>query len=164
MFSALDARGALVDATVLDLYAGTGALAIEALSRGASRAVFVERDRRGARRDRARTSTTLGFGDRGPGRARPTSAAFLAGPPPPEAPFDLVFADPPYDTADDDGRRRVVDALGGAGLARADGASVVRRAAGRRRDRRRRELPSHVGAHVRGYARRLPRTRLTLPT
>ena len=45
MFSALDARGALVDATVLDLYAGTGALAIEALSRGASAAVLVERDR-----------------------------------------------------------------------------------------------------------------------
>ena len=45
MFSALDARGALVDATALDLYAGTGALGIEALSRGATRAVFVERDR-----------------------------------------------------------------------------------------------------------------------
>src|SRR4051794_2675495 len=42
MFSALDARGALDDARVLDLYAGTGALAIEALSRGAATAVLVE--------------------------------------------------------------------------------------------------------------------------
>ncbi len=45
MFSSLDARGVLDGATVLDLYAGTGALAIEALSRGAAAAVFVERDR-----------------------------------------------------------------------------------------------------------------------
>src|SRR5882762_5905261 len=45
MFSALDARGALDGAAVLDLYAGTGALAIEALSRGAAAAVLVERDR-----------------------------------------------------------------------------------------------------------------------
>ena len=44
-FSALDARGAIVDAQVLDLYAGSGALGIEALSRGAARATFVERDR-----------------------------------------------------------------------------------------------------------------------
>src|SRR5690348_227426 len=44
MFSALDARGALVDSGVLDLYAGSGALGIEALSRGAAHAVFVERD------------------------------------------------------------------------------------------------------------------------
>ena len=49
MFSALDARNAIVDATVLDLYAGSGALGIEALSRGAARAVFVERDREAAR-------------------------------------------------------------------------------------------------------------------
>ena len=45
MFSALDARGAIVDAVVLDLYSGSGALAIESLSRGAARVVLVERER-----------------------------------------------------------------------------------------------------------------------
>ena len=44
VFSALVARDAVADAAVLDLYAGTGALGVEALSRGAARAVFVERD------------------------------------------------------------------------------------------------------------------------
>jgi 16S rRNA (guanine966-N2)-methyltransferase len=43
VFSALESRGLLVDAVVIDLYAGSGALAIEALSRGAARATLVER-------------------------------------------------------------------------------------------------------------------------
>jgi 16S rRNA (guanine966-N2)-methyltransferase len=43
LFSSLGAR--VHDANVLDLYAGSGALAIEALSRGAARAVLVDRDR-----------------------------------------------------------------------------------------------------------------------
>src|SRR3954462_13585584 len=46
LFSSLGDR--VVDAEVLDLYAGTGALGIEALSRGAERATFVEPDRRAA--------------------------------------------------------------------------------------------------------------------
>jgi 16S rRNA (guanine966-N2)-methyltransferase len=45
LFSILSSRFDLHDAVVLDLFAGTGALGIEALSRGASRAVFVERER-----------------------------------------------------------------------------------------------------------------------
>ena len=44
LFSSLAAASALEDARVLDLYAGTGALGIEALSRGAAHAVFIERD------------------------------------------------------------------------------------------------------------------------
>ena len=106
MFSALDARGALDDATVLDLYAGTGALAIEALSRGAAAAVLVERDRAALDADPRQSPGAR------PGTARRSVAAvdvvardvgrFLAGGPPPDAPFDLVFVDPPYDTPDEE--------------------------------------------------------------
>ena len=46
VFNALGSLGSVVDATVVDLFAGSGALGIEALSRGASRCVFVENDRR----------------------------------------------------------------------------------------------------------------------
>jgi 16S rRNA (guanine966-N2)-methyltransferase len=100
MFSALDARGALVDATVLDLFAGTGALGIEALSRGATRAVFVERDRT-ALDAIAANVTALRLGDRARVLAADV-ARFLRGMPPPDGPFDLVLADPPYDTTDAD--------------------------------------------------------------
>ncbi len=46
LFSMLDSRGAIANARVLDCFAGTGALGLEALSRGASFATFVESDRR----------------------------------------------------------------------------------------------------------------------
>jgi 16S rRNA (guanine966-N2)-methyltransferase len=99
MFSALDARGALVDASVLDLFAGTGALAIEALSRGAASAVLVERDRAALQSIRANlevlSDAKVDVVPRDVGR-------FLTGGPPADAPFDLVFVDPPYNTPDDD--------------------------------------------------------------
>jgi 16S rRNA (guanine966-N2)-methyltransferase len=90
---------AVVGVSVLDLYAGTGAMAIEALSRGAARAVLVERHRGEAAVCRRNLEHT-GFvacsrvveGDVG---------RFLDRPPPPEAPFGLVCCDPPYDTADE---------------------------------------------------------------
>jgi 16S rRNA (guanine966-N2)-methyltransferase len=99
MFSALDARGALDDADVLDLYAGTGALAIEALSRGAATAVLVEQDRAALTAIRTNlevlepeTVTVVVARDVG---------RFLAAPPASTGPFDLVFVDPPYETPDD---------------------------------------------------------------
>ncbi len=86
---------ALPDAAVLDLYAGTGALGLEALSRGAARVTFIER---AARSIEALTHNVEVVGLAGAevvhaevGRAL---AGELAG-----APFDLVFADPPYDLA-----------------------------------------------------------------
>jgi 16S rRNA (guanine966-N2)-methyltransferase len=86
---------AVVGARVLDLYAGTGALGIEALSRGADRAVFVDRDRRALRavgENLARTRLEE--------RGRTVAAealGFLTRDDKTEGPFDLVLADPPYD-------------------------------------------------------------------
>lgn len=74
----------------LDLFAGSGALGLEALSRGALHATFVERDHGNASSLRE-TATRLA-----PGRATVHEAdalAWLAGPP--EA-FDVVFLDPPF--------------------------------------------------------------------
>jgi len=86
--------------SVLDLYAGSGALGLEALSRGAASALFVESDRRAAA-VLERNIATLGL----PGatlRRGQVIAVLAAGSAAPVAPVDLVLADPPYDveTAD----------------------------------------------------------------
>jgi 16S rRNA (guanine966-N2)-methyltransferase len=86
----------LGDASVLDLYAGSGALAIEALSRGAARAVLVERDHAAVDAIRRNLATTR---LRAQARVQgSTVATFLAGKPPDERPFDVAFLDPPYGT------------------------------------------------------------------
>jgi 16S rRNA (guanine966-N2)-methyltransferase len=79
---------------VLDLYAGTGALALEALSRGAERAVLVDDDREATRLCR-QNAEGLGFSGRVEILAMPVprAAGLLARR---AATFDLVFADPPY--------------------------------------------------------------------
>ena len=86
-------RGPLPGARVLDLFAGSGAIGLEALSRGAVRVLFVESDGRAAQVIRANLAAVAlpggeliccqvqPFLDRGPGA---------------EAAFDLVVADPPY--------------------------------------------------------------------
>jgi len=84
-------------ATVLDLYAGTGALGIEALSRGAERAAFVERSRRTQATIRRNLDRTA-LADRAAVIASPV-AAFLMRDDKSAGPFDLVMADPPYDAA-----------------------------------------------------------------
>ena len=81
-------------AVVLDLFAGSGALAIEALSRGAARALLVDRDRHAIDAIRRNLATT-GFADRA--RAQASAAVAFLRRVPPEAPFDFVFCDPPYD-------------------------------------------------------------------
>ena len=94
VFSAL---GEVAGARVLDLYCGTGALAIEALSRGAAGAVLVDRDTRPALGNVER----LGLGERAE-LVRSEVGRWLAGyGKGPGAPrFDLVFVDAPYRLAD----------------------------------------------------------------
>lgn len=97
LFSALEARlGSLRGARFLDLYAGSGAIGLEAVSRGAGTVTAVESDRRTARLVEA-NAAELGL----PVQvvAQPVGRV-LATPPP--APYDVVFLDPPYPLPDDD--------------------------------------------------------------
>ncbi|MGH2854593.1 MAG: 16S rRNA (guanine(966)-N(2))-methyltransferase RsmD [Solirubrobacteraceae bacterium] len=87
--------GELEGAVVLDLFAGTGALAIEALSRGAARAVLVERDPRALVALRANL-TELGVGPE-EAEVRPGEAlAALRNARERRETYDLLFVDPPY--------------------------------------------------------------------
>ncbi|WP_059011738.1 16S rRNA (guanine(966)-N(2))-methyltransferase RsmD [Streptomyces specialis] len=91
-------RGPLDGARVLDLYGGSGAVGLEALSRGAAHALLAETDARAARtiRDNIRS---LGL----PGaELRSARAEQLVAAPPAGDPYDLVFLDPPYAVGDDD--------------------------------------------------------------
>jgi 16S rRNA (guanine966-N2)-methyltransferase len=124
LFAALGSR--VDDAVVLDLYAGSGALAIEALSRGAARAVAVDRD--AAAIAAIRTNLERGHLE---GRLRVHSRAVTPylGEAAAEGPFDLVLMDPPYDTAD-----AVIgahlEALGAPGVLAEGACVVVERGAG----------------------------------
>jgi len=108
-------------AVVLDMFAGSGALGLEALSRGASRVVLVERDR-GAQQSIAENITALGVADRvtvvgadalnaGLNRAKTMG------------PFALLFVDPPY-RIDQAAVGRALETLGKAGAV-AEGAAVA---------------------------------------
>jgi 16S rRNA (guanine966-N2)-methyltransferase len=94
LFSAVESAVDLEGARVLDLYAGSGALGLEALSRGAAEAVFVESSP-GALAVLRRNVATVGL----PGLVKPGKVATVlaAGT---DAPFDLVLADPPYAVED----------------------------------------------------------------
>ncbi|MBB1155091.1 MULTISPECIES: 16S rRNA (guanine(966)-N(2))-methyltransferase RsmD [Amycolatopsis] len=90
LFNALEVAGELDGARVLDLYAGSGALGLEALSRGAADAWFVEADRRAADVLRGNVADLRLGGTVRAGQVETVVAA------PATAQFDVVLADPPY--------------------------------------------------------------------
>lgn len=100
LFSSLHSLVELSGCAFLDLYAGSGALGLEALSRGAAGATLVESDPAVARLAGA-NADALGLTPR---VVQQRVEAFLAGPP---APYDVVVLDPPY--ADD--VQPILDAL-----------------------------------------------------
>ncbi|WP_426623951.1 RsmD family RNA methyltransferase [Leifsonia sp. McL0607] len=103
VFSGLDAREVVRSSHVLDLFAGSGALGLEAASRGASRVVLVERSPAAAAVCRRNADAVVRAAPRD---ARPTvdvrAAAVLPylSTAPASASVDLVFVDPPYDLPD----------------------------------------------------------------
>ena len=123
LFSALEAQlGSLAGRRVADLYAGSGAVGLEALSRGASAVLLVESDPAAVRILRANVDAVgLPGAEVVTGRvervvSRPSGAAA----------YDLVFSDPPYELSDDDLRAVLADAAGNGWLA-ADALVVVER-------------------------------------
>lgn len=123
LFSSLEAEfGGLEGLGFIDLYAGSGAIGLEALSRGASRVLLVESDRKAADVVSANVKA-LGL----PGASvvvKPVERVVAARNP--GEPYDVVFADPPYalDTAV---LQQVVVDLGEHGWIAADGVLVIER-------------------------------------
>ena len=100
-FNALGSLAAVEGATVLDLFAGSGALGIEALSRGAAAATFVDHDAKALTVVRRNLEAT-GLGDRA--TVLRTDATTFAG-----GHFDLVLLDPPYAFGDEAWSRLLAD-------------------------------------------------------
>ncbi|WP_430783973.1 16S rRNA (guanine(966)-N(2))-methyltransferase RsmD [Actinoplanes sp. G11-F43] len=98
-FSALETMTDLPGARVADLYAGSGAIGLESLSRGADQALLVEADAKAARviRDNIVTLKV------GPAARLVTGKVLqVLADPPAGGPYDVVFADPPYALGDDE--------------------------------------------------------------
>ncbi|KHK97482.1 methyltransferase [Microbacterium mangrovi] len=112
LFAALESADALHGARVADLYAGTGALGLEALSRGAASADLVEQAPGAEKLTRANAARVLkAMGGAVPASAvrvhRQSVGTYVATA---HGPFDLVFLDPPYDLGDGE-LARVLTAL-----------------------------------------------------
>ena len=122
LFNVLVSRLDLDGVRVLDLYAGSGALGLEALSRGAASAVFVESDRRAAD---AIAANVAALGVHGASIRRAPVDAVLGSPP--AEPVDVVFADPPYEVPTSE-VEAVIAALG-AGWVAAGAVAVLERPA-----------------------------------
>ncbi|MFJ8509316.1 16S rRNA (guanine(966)-N(2))-methyltransferase RsmD [Streptomyces avermitilis] len=105
--------GPLDGERVLDLYAGSGAVGLEALSRGAGHTLLVEADARAVRTVRENVKS-LGL----PGaEVRAGKAGQIAQTPASADPYDIVFLDPPYAVSDDDLREILLTLRTGGWLA-----------------------------------------------
>lgn len=91
LFNVLASRIEFAGTSVLDLYAGSGALGLEALSRGAASAVFVESDQRAVG---VISKNIASLGATAAVRRGPVAVVLAGGA---DRPVDLVLADPPYD-------------------------------------------------------------------
>ncbi|MFJ8628003.1 16S rRNA (guanine(966)-N(2))-methyltransferase RsmD [Kitasatospora sp. NPDC093550] len=114
MFSTLEAlRGTLHGARMLDLFGGSGAVGLEALSRGAEHVLLVEADAQAARviRENVRSIGLPGA------EVRAAKAEKVVVGPPPQSPYDLVFLDPPYVVTDAELREMLITLLAGGWLA-----------------------------------------------
>ena len=118
-------QGRCMEARVLDLFAGSGALSLEALSRGAAFAVLADRDREAVRIEK-RNLETLGFSERSRVMQSPWEATLRTLREEGET-FDLVFLDPPYAMKD---LREMTESL--RPLLRAEGWIVIEHQAGQR--------------------------------
>ncbi|WP_223625134.1 16S rRNA (guanine(966)-N(2))-methyltransferase RsmD [Microbacterium sp. EST19A] len=99
LFGALESADAIRGARVLDLYAGSGALGLEALSRGAASTDLVERGRQAAALIRRNAATVVKAGGASAARVHEVAVhTYLLRA---TGPFDLVFSDPPYDLDDE---------------------------------------------------------------
>ena len=123
LFSSLESMTTLSGARFADLYAGSGAVGLEALSRGASSALLVESEPRAVRVIRGNIAT-LRLG---------SAARLVTGPvlkvvsqPPDGDPYDVVFADPPYEVTDQE-LREVQHALLDNGWLAPDAVLVIER-------------------------------------
>ncbi|WP_020142796.1 16S rRNA (guanine(966)-N(2))-methyltransferase RsmD [Terracoccus sp. 273MFTsu3.1] len=98
LFSRLEHRGLLEGARVLDLYAGSGALGLEAASRGAAQVLLVESHKAAAKVIRANVAV---IGHPAVRVLADTVERALAAGPPAGVRMDLVLIDPPYDVSED---------------------------------------------------------------
>jgi len=121
LFGILASAGTLEGANVADLYAGTGALGIEALSRGARRATLVESARPALAALRSNVES-LGVEDRV--RVLSCDVSACAGRLVSDGPFDLVLADPPWADVDSGDVATALASLAAAG-ALSPGATLV---------------------------------------
>jgi 16S rRNA (guanine(966)-N(2))-methyltransferase RsmD len=123
LFSTLSTMVDLAGARVADLYAGSGAVGLEAASRGASHVLLVEAEAKAARAARANIAA-LGAGAAVTLATAKVELAVAAGP---GGPYDVIFADPPYGLGDDD-LAAVLAALAANGWLGEDAVLVVERA------------------------------------